>query len=94
MSRALNIAECFWVAVIAVCLGVDRSSTPATVLAVCAGALLLVQLAVVRPRLTRRTNQVLAGADAPRSTSHHLYIALEVTKVAVLLALGVTLSST
>lgn len=66
--RALNFAECVWVAVIAVCLIIDRPSA-VTSLAVVAGAVLLIQLAVVRPRLTRRSNQVLAGEGTPRSSA-------------------------
>jgi hypothetical protein len=41
--------------------------------------------------LTRRSDRILAGADAPRSRSHHTYIALETVKVAVLLATGALL---
>lgn len=92
--RAFNFAECVWVAVIAVCLIIDRPSAAVTSLAVVAGAVLLVQLAVVRPRLTRRSNQVLAGENTPRSSSHHWYIRLEVAKVAALVALGVVMFST
>lgn len=92
--RALNIAECVWVAVIAMCLLIDRPSAAITSLAVAAAAILLVQLLVVRPQLARRTNQVLAGEDAPRSSSHQWYILLEAAKVAVLVALGVVMFST
>lgn len=45
------------------------------------------QPAAVRPRLNRRTEAVLAGADAPRSRGHLAYIALEAAKV-VALAVG------
>ncbi len=38
---------------------------------------LIVQLVVVRPRLTRRSGPILAGSEAPRSRSHHIYIAFE-----------------
>lgn len=92
--RALNIAECVLVAVIAVCLLIDRPSAAITSLAVVAAAILLTQVFVVRPQLARRTNRVLAGEDAPRSSSHHWYIVLEVAKVAVLVALGVAMFST
>lgn len=89
--RGLNIAECGWVAVIAVCLAIGRPSVVVTSLATLAGAVLVVQLSVVRPRLTRRSDRVLAGEVAPRSSSHYWYVLLEVTKVAVLVALGVVM---
>ena len=49
---------------------------------------LVVQVAAVRPRLSRRSDRILAGQDAPRSRSHYAYVALEVAKVAALLATG------
>ena len=48
-----------------------------------------VQLVVVRPRLNRRSDRVLAGEDAPRSRAHHAYIGLEVLKVLALLVTGI-----
>lgn len=89
--RALNIAEIIWAIAIAVCLIVEPQSAPITILACITGALLVIQLAAVRPRLERRSDQVLAGdggADTRRSHAHHFYIALETLKVAALVALG------
>ena len=54
-----------------------------------AAALLAVQLGVVRPVLTRRSNRVLAGEELPRSRAHLYYVALELSKVLALVALGV-----
>ena len=54
-------------------------------------ALLVGQLAVVRPRLNRRSDRVLAGEDLPRSRGHLVYIAFEAAKVVALIGLGVTL---
>jgi hypothetical protein len=51
-------------------------------------ALLAVQLAVVRPVLTRRSNRVLAGEELPRSRAHLYYVALELSKAIALVALG------
>jgi cell division protein FtsW (lipid II flippase) len=89
--RALNTVE----AVLAVALvaAIILASAPirvviATVVAVAA---LAVQLALVRPRLTRRSDRILAGTDAPRSRSHDAYVALEAAKVGALLAAGVLL---
>jgi hypothetical protein len=54
-------------------------------------AVLVMQLAVVRPRLSRRSDRILAGAHAPRSPSHYAYVALEAVKVAALLVTGALL---
>lgn len=53
--------------------------------------LLVGQLAVVRPRLNRRSQRVLAGEDLPRSRGHLVYIAFEIAKVLALVGLGATL---
>lgn len=55
-----------------------------------AAAVLVLQLAVVRPRLNRRSDAVLAGEDPAlrRSRAHLYYVALEIVKVLSLLALG------
>jgi hypothetical protein len=58
-----------------------------------AAAPLAVQVLVVRPRLSRRTDRVLAGEQPPRSRAHHAYVGLELVKVAGLLVLGTFLLS-
>ncbi len=58
-------------------------------LAVVAAVLLAVQLAVIRPRLSRHSSQVLAGAERLRSRAHLSYVAFEVAKVLALIGLGV-----
>ena len=45
----------------------------------------------VRPRLTRRSDAVLAGGKGPRSRGHCVYVGLEIVKVAALLVAGVSL---
>jgi hypothetical protein len=45
-----------------------------------------VQLTVVRPLLTRRSNRVLRGEQVTRSRAHHAYIALEILKALALAA--------
>jgi hypothetical protein len=50
--------------------------------------LLGVQLGLVRPALNRRSDRVLAGEELPRSRGHLVYVALEVAKVALLVAAG------
>jgi hypothetical protein len=49
---------------------------------------LAVQIGAVRPRLTRRSDQVLAGLGAPRSRGHYVYVGLELIKVLALAAAG------
>ena len=64
---------------------------PQTALLWCTGgiaALLAVQLGMVRPALNRRSDRVLAGEEMPRSSMHLVYVALEVVKVALLIAAG------
>jgi hypothetical protein len=46
---------------------------------------------VVRPRLTRRSDTVLAGGEGPRSRAHWAYVGLEIVKVIALLITGVSL---
>ena len=89
--RALNTVEaCFAILLVAIMLAVP---TPAWVLIAVSAAVaaLAVQVIAVRPRLTRRSDAVLAGADGPRSRAHYAYVGLEVVKVAALLAAGVLL---
>jgi hypothetical protein len=91
--RALNIVETvFAVAVLAVLLTepLPRRVVPAWAVALAA---LTVQLAVVRPQLNRRSDQVLAGLDAPRSRAHYAYIGLEAVKVIALAVAGIFLLS-
>ena len=54
-------------------------------------AVLAIQLIAVRPRLTRRSDEVLAGADVPRSLGHYVYVGLEVAKVVALSTAGILL---
>jgi hypothetical protein len=92
--RALNTIELLFAIVVTVAL-FDRR-TPATVdvpLAVAVTALLF-QLLLVRPLLTRRTIEVLAGDEGTRSRAHYAYIALELVKVVALVIAGVSLLGT
>jgi hypothetical protein len=84
--RALNRAE----VVFALVLVGAAAAVPA--LRVVVGALVVVlaaQLAVVRPRLNRRSDRVLAGEDVPRSREHLVYVVAEVGKVVLLATAGV-----
>ncbi|MEV0839276.1 hypothetical protein AB0I55_06920 [Actinocatenispora sera] len=87
--RALNVAEAAFAVLVLVAAGFGGLPVPAVALLVAAAVLLVAQLALVRPRLTRRSNAVLAGADVPRSHAHYAYVALESAKVIALLVGGV-----
>ncbi|WP_188286191.1 hypothetical protein [Streptomyces sp. CBMA29] len=89
--RALNSVEgVFAVALLTVAARGSLSARAVVALAA-AVALLVIQLGFVRPRLTRRSNAVLAGQDPPRSHAHYAYIGLEAAKVAALITAGVLL---
>ncbi|MTE15195.1 hypothetical protein [Nocardia aurantiaca] len=86
--RALNSIESLLAITILVAIAVDPPTTGTiAAFAVAAGAL-ITQLAIVRPRLTRHSDAVLAGGNAPRSHSHYTYVGLETTKVVALLTGG------
>lgn len=89
--RWLNIAEVLLALVVLLGLFAGHPPVGPIVLAAVAVGCLAVQVAMVRPRLSRRTDRVLAGESVPRSTAHHLYVGLEVLKVLALLAAGVAL---
>ncbi|MBV7701595.1 hypothetical protein NOVA_02320 [Nocardia nova] len=83
--RALNSVEIVFAATIVVAIAIDPPGTGAITALMVALAALLVQLTLVRPRLTRRSDAVLAGHDAPRSRGHYEYVVLEILKIAALL---------
>ena len=91
--RALNAIEVVLAIVILVACIVSPPSVCVTVALAVATVVLVVQIGAVRPRLTRRSDQVLAGLDAPRSRGHLVYIGLEVIKSLALIAGGVLLLS-
>jgi hypothetical protein len=91
--RALNVVEVVLAIVILVTtLASPPSAATAAALAVAFGAL-AVQIGAVRPQLNRRTEQVLAGLDAPRSRGHYIYIGLEAIKALALAVGGILLLS-
>lgn len=89
--RALNMVEAVLAAVVV--SAVLAGDAPALVLALTAAAagLLAAQIAVIRRRLSQRTDRVLAGANVPRSRAHLCYVAGEVAKVVTLTGLGISL---
>lgn len=92
--RALNTVEVVLAgALIVACLILSPGAAGWALLLVTV-AVLVVQVAVIRPPLTRRANRVLAGEDAPRAKVHYAYVALEIVKVALLIALAIILART
>jgi hypothetical protein len=92
--RALNACELALAAVLVGSFAVTRPTTGIAVAAAVAVITLLVQVLAVRPRLTRRSDAVLAGGEGPRSRAHWAYVGLEIVKVIALLIAGVLLLAT
>jgi len=92
--RALNLTEA--VLAVTVIAAVITGSPPAavTVLTAVAAVLLATQLAVIRPRLSRRSDRVSAGAELPRSRAHLYYVTFEIAKAAALTGLGISVLAT
>jgi hypothetical protein len=89
--RALNTAET--ALALALVIGLVLGDPPAriTVAAGVVVAVLVIQLALVRPGLTRRSELVLAGQEVPHARGHYAYIGLELLKVVALITTGVLL---
>jgi hypothetical protein len=89
--RALNAVELgLAVALTAAMLAdqADGSGRVAPGALIALWAVLVGQVAVLRPRLNRRTRRILAGQTPPRSHLHLTYITLEAAKVVLLAVLG------
>ena len=84
---ALNIAETILAVAVGAALLVEGTARPGTFWLIAAIAVLVLQLAVIRPVLRRRTRRVLAGEDSGRRSQTHLvYIAAEAVKLACLMS--------
>ncbi len=92
--RALNACELALAAVVVGCFAITPPAMGIAVAAAGAVLPLLVQVVAVRPRLTRRSDTVLAGEDGPRSRAHWAYVGLELVKVVALLIAGILLLAT
>ncbi|MET8650639.1 hypothetical protein [Nocardia aurea] len=90
--RALNIVESVLAALLVVAFPVLGPSGASWVWLGIAATILAVQILVVRPPLSRRSDRVLAGEDMPRSHAHLWYVGLEVVKVVVLVGLAIVVS--
>lgn len=94
--RTLNAVEAVLGLVILAGLLTGTPPTAAVVAFVIAFAALAAQLLGVRPRLNRRSDQVLAGTIQPgerRSRAHYAYVGFELVKVVALAATGILLLS-
>jgi hypothetical protein len=89
--RALNTVEVGFALVIVAIVVSGPMPVRITVAYAVALVALAVQLITVRPRLTRRSDQVLAGLDAPRSRAHYAYVGLEAVKAVALVVAGILL---
>lgn len=91
--KALNACEALLAAAAIIGVLVGRQSGATVAGLVVAAVMLAMQVVLVRPALTRRSDQVLAGAEGPRSRAHFGYVGLELVKVIALIAAGVILLS-
>jgi hypothetical protein len=91
--KALNGVEIVLAVVLLVAILIAKPSTVVWTLVLVAAAVLAIQVIFVRPPLTKRSNRVLAGETLPRSNMHYVYVAFELVKVGVLIALALVLTS-
>ena len=89
--RALNTVEVGFALVLLALVVAGPTPMRISVALGVAFAALALQLIAVRPRLTRRSDQVLAGAEGPRSRAHYVYVGFEVVKVVALVVAGILL---
>jgi hypothetical protein len=92
--RVLNGCELALAVIVAASFAIRPPSMTVAVAAAVAASTLLAQVLLVRPRLARRSDTVLAGGDGPRSRAHWAYIGLEAVKVIGLLIAGISLLAT
>ena len=89
--RALNLTEAVLAVVMTVAVLAGNATALVLAFMAAADALLATQVGVIRRRLSRRTSQVLAGADPSRSRTHLYYVGAEAVKVAILISLGTSI---
>ncbi len=89
--RALAVVELSLAGVLTAALVLGGRTTAVIILASLLWAVLVVQVAVLLPRLDRRARLILSGGNLPRSRLHLAYVALDGIKVVLLPVLGVVL---
>ena len=87
--RALNLVELVLAVALVVALLVAAPPARVVVGVALAVTVLLVQVAMVRPVLARRSDRVLTGESLPRSMAHYWYVGLELVKLVALPITGV-----
>ena len=92
--RALNTLELLFAVVTGVVLFTHHTPNSLNVAITVAVGALLLQLLVVRPLLSRRTTEVLAGDEGARSRAHYAYVTLELVKVVALVVAGIAVLGT
>ena len=90
--RALSIVEAGLAALVTAALLSSDTDRKSWLLLGVTLSILTVQVGFVRPRLDQRALLIISGRTPRPSRQHHLYVTLEVVKVAVLAALGATLA--
>lgn len=88
--RALNVAEAALLCLVGAGFLAVRPPVASWILLTAAAAILLGQVAAVRPRLDARAQAIIAGAAVPQSREHLVYVALEGAKVIVVLVLALS----
>lgn len=94
--RALNTCEAVLAAVALIALVAGAPPIGALIAVLVAVGALVLQVAAVRPALSKRSDAVLADArqaEGGRSRAHYVYVGFEIVKVVALLAGGVLLVS-
>ena len=90
--RALNVFEYVFAIVISAALFTHETELGLNVALIVAVGALLAQTLLVRPLLSRRSEEVLEGGqDGRRSSAHWVYVTLELVKVIALVWTGVLL---
>lgn len=88
--KALNSVEIVLLVALSAASLAAAPSAAEWILLAAVAVVLLCQVGVVRPPLRRRSARVLAGQILPRSRMHWVYVALELAKVGLLIALAIT----
>lgn len=91
---ALNRVEAVLALVLAAIVVLTMPSAAVIASAALAIVVYVLQVAVVRPRMRRRTNQALSGKRTKRSRLHLIFVGTEVLKVIALCAAGFALPLT
>ncbi|WP_019749592.1 hypothetical protein [Rhodococcus erythropolis] len=88
---ALNAVELVLALILLASCAVVKPAVPALTFVVLAVSVLVVQVAAIRPRLSERSDRILAGEVLPRSRTHVVYIAFELVKVVLLISAIISL---